>query len=607
MIAESAFPVKKGACAALPRRKFSRKKELTLFFCVLYLKGNQKGREPMARAALVSFFDEWSPSLRQLAASLSAEGHDVLLVFLRTHYEIMSHPVSDEPSDRVFPPRFRVSGRELDLLLEVLEEFRPAFAGMTVMSPTEELAIAVTERIRRDLSVPVVWGGSSPTMDPARAERYADVVCVGEGEKAVVGLARIADLAGGRRGLDVFSTVRGPVQNLRIRTAEGWLRGEEGFMVEDLDGLPFPLVDPECEVYVTEGRLVRGEYPSSCRVPVSLPAVSTRGCPCRCSYCNHGVQRKIYRGSRYVRRRSPENFVEELRERKRRFPHLSLIEMCDPIFAIDDSWCIRFADLYEKHVALPFICYAYPGSVRKTTLRRLREAGLQSIMFGIQTGSERTLRDVFHRPTPKARILETARLFHDLAIPYAVEMIGSNPFESDEDRLETVRLLADLPKPYFLRPVQPLQFYQGYPITERAQRERVPLTPWQGNAWVARPETRYRSWDALMVLAQFSEITGEDLETLSSNDALMDNPRVLEDLAEALTEGTYLKGNICDSEGNRVEEQVSVTKDSRIRQLEGELGTLRGSRLVRGAILLRDALRGDRYPPRGGKRVPAFL
>ena len=41
--------------------------------------------------------------------------------------------------------------------------------------------------------MPVIWGGSGPTLEPEWALQHADMVCVGEGEELIVELAERLD------------------------------------------------------------------------------------------------------------------------------------------------------------------------------------------------------------------------------------------------------------------------------------------------------------------------------------------------------------------------------------------------------------------------------
>lgn len=550
----------------------------------------------MARVLLVSFFDEMASAVRYLAASLNEAGHEVELLFLSVFAAAEEAAAASSDCQLVHPYPLPVTRPEMELLIEEADRFGPDLVGMTVVSSFFDMAATATEWIHRHLGLPVVWGGPEPSVNPEAALQHADIICVGDGERAVVQLASVFDVFdhSPRAGREKLSAIDKPIRNLRIKRREGVLRGEEWYLCQDLDRVPFPLFDLFREVYIVGGQVIRGKWPPHCRLPATIPVICSRGCPFHCSYCCHAIQKRLYRGGTYFRRRSPENVVAELAGLKTRFPELSMVEIYDSVFTVDEAWLYRFADLYGRHIRIPFWCHTYPGMVKESVLRRLREIGLDSVVFGIQSGSDRIRREVYDRVSSREKILATAHLFHRLQIPYVVDIIGSNPFETDEDRLASVVLLAELPKPYFLHRVSPLSFFPGYMITEKAMRAGIRLVKSHGSTMLAPSSPRLFSWDALMILAQFAGVTGEALRALSRNNALMSDPSTLCNLALAMTKATYHGERVYDLNRGDIEPVRRITKDERIRELETELGSLNGSRLVRAGIWLRRRLRSLR-------------
>ncbi|HPA47992.1 MAG TPA: radical SAM protein [bacterium] len=549
----------------------------------------------MSRVLLISLFDEYALGIRYLAAALSDAGHDAQLAFfkeLATLQECLR-----EPEDLDFIPSvpFPVSRAEIGILVEEAVRYQPDLVGISLVSNLHGLAIEITRAVRDRLRVPVVWGGVDPTINPDLAEDHADVICIGEGERAIV---ELADSIGRNRRngddpLSTLSRIENPIDNLRIRRPDGWLSDRVGVMIPDLDTLPFPLFDLSRECSISEERLYRACRPPLGRLPRLLPVISFRGCPYHCHYCCHSVLKKIYTGGKYLRRRSVSNVIEELRLRKRQFPALRMIEIEDDVFTLDQGWIDEFCREYKQHIGIPFWCYTYPGISRESMLKPLKEAGLSSVTFGIQSGSQRILTEVYGRPVRAEKILETADVLRRLDIPFVVDLIGGNPLETDADRIETVKVLAALPKPYLLHPINPLSFYRNLPITERAIQAGVRLAPSPGaNKFGPEPDARLRAWDALLTLAHYPGIEADTLRPFWENERLMMEPKLLEQLADALAQATYHDGNIYETKSVRIgiEQERNRNLAVRINELERELGMLYGSRLVRWANRLRQVL-----------------
>jgi len=371
------------------------------------------------------------------------------------------------------------------------------------------------------------------------------------------------------------------------------MSGRLGVITEDLDSLPFALFDPERETYSVENEGCRGEYPPACRVPRTIPVMSYRGCPYQCSYCCHSVLKNVYTGGRYLRRRSVDHFIAELCQRKAQFPEVGVFEIEDDVFTLDQKWIDRFCEEYKRKVKKPFWCYTYPGISKESMLVPLREAGLYSVTFGIQTGSQRVLREVFERPVNVEDVNRTANILRRLGIDFVVDIIGSNPFETDVDRIETVRVLTELPKPYVLHPIGALMFYNRFRLTERARDEGAPLFLAPGTTkYAAEPSPRYRAWDAIMMLAHFPGIDFSTLVHFWENDELMNNPEPLEQLAKAFRRAAYDEGDVYMTKEQRIqrEQERAACVEGEAERLRSELASLRGSRLIRLALLARGAL-----------------
>jgi hypothetical protein len=92
--------------------------------------------------------------------------------------------------------------------------------------------------------------------------------------------------------------------------------------------------------------------------------------------------------------------------------------------------------------------------------------------MGIEAGS-RHVQAIFGRPADNARIMAAAHHLNQVraSIPRPrYDLISDNPYETDVDRLETLRLLYRLPRPYLLY-VFSLTFYPGTELHRQAQTD----------------------------------------------------------------------------------------------------------------------------------------
>jgi radical SAM superfamily enzyme YgiQ (UPF0313 family) len=365
----------------------------------------------------------------------------------------------------------RLKPRALGQVVELCAD--AGLVGISVMTAGFYLARQLTEAIHASLTVPIIWGGIHPTVRPRECLQYADLVCVGEGERAIVELAR--RIAAGRD--------YGDVNNLAQLDAQAHLLVNPLHpLAQNLDALPFPDYDHAQHFVLHEGQLVPftqalmnyyltdvGRWIDGPRYDV----VTTRGCPYRCTFCGNDAMARIYPRWGKLRRRSPDNVVAEIRAVRARLPDLKGITVHDDTFLANPaSYIAEFSQLYQAHVGLPFRAYATPHAVDGVKLQHLVKAGLHVAMMGIQTGSSRT-QALYGRRTSNEQIARAARLIHGFRrhIPRPrYDLITDNPYETDDDRFETLRLIHRLPRPYRLS-VYALTFYPGTEIHSLAQAD----------------------------------------------------------------------------------------------------------------------------------------
>jgi radical SAM superfamily enzyme YgiQ (UPF0313 family) len=180
------------------------------------------------------------------------------------------------------------------------------------------------------------------------------------------------------------------------------------------------------------------------------------GCPFHCSFC--GNTKFIANDPKYkkIRHPSAEYVVNEVKEVRKRFPHISQVSFNDDSFmAITYRELEKFAELWRSELdGLPFAVYGViPNYVKKEKFDILTWAGMNRIRMGIQSGSQNIL-DFYKRPTPPARILEAGDVTSSYApkyhIPPAYDIIVDNPIETRQDVIDTLELLYKMPRPYIL-------------------------------------------------------------------------------------------------------------------------------------------------------------
>jgi radical SAM superfamily enzyme YgiQ (UPF0313 family) len=371
-----------------------------------------------------------------------------------------------QASQLLFMP---TAGRDGDRLHPGLERFiaetRPSLVALSLMSLEFADAAAVTRFIRGKFpEIPVVWGGIQPTSDPETCFDVVDHICVGEGERTMLDLARAAEQ---RQPFD-------GIPNIGRRVDGKYVQNECYPLIEDLDSLPIlRRIAPESYIALRSGvapldeKLFRRFARHAGRNYITI---SSRGCPFGCAYCCNNQFRKLYKNWN-VRRRSVGHIIGELEQALADFPGVEYMNFHDDCFlACPIEYLREFCGEYKKRINRPLIAKSTPTYITDERLSLLKDAGLSWISLGLQSGSERVCQEIYNRKSLPKHFVEAAKTIHRYKIAAFYDVILDNPWETEQDQLDTVRALIDTPKPFYPE-IFSLVFYSGTALREKAEKE----------------------------------------------------------------------------------------------------------------------------------------
>lgn len=394
--------------------------------------------------SLISLGDTRAAGIRAVSALLKDRGWRSNLVVYKSNYAEDDIPTA----------------KEEDLLIGLLNELGTDIVGISVKTPFFKTAARITKRIKDELDVLVVWGGSHPTIMPEESITIADLICIGEGEYPFLEL--VEKRAKGEPVDDIM--------NLWSRQKDTVTRNDirDLLQKEDLDLLPYLDCGGEGKYRIDNNSLVREDPLTQ---TLEYYPMASRGCPFSCSYCINGTLKDIYKGhGRFVRCRSPENVVSELVDIKKRFPMVKRFRFQDEVFPWNMEWIKKFCSDYSKRVDMPFLCTFHPNTLNDEAVRRLKEAGLMVVGFGMQSPSARVRKEVFHRPETNEKLMQAINILHKHAIDGFYDIILDNPFETINDKKEGLEFLLKIPKPFNISAFA-LKFFPGYKITDKGLNE----------------------------------------------------------------------------------------------------------------------------------------
>ena len=268
--------------------------------------------------------------------------------------------------------------------------------------------------------IPIACGGVHAMLAPTEviSDPGIDIICLGEGEAAIVELAQALD-----QGKD-----HQKIQNLWVKSKGDVVRNPLRPLIENLDELPFP----DRELFNHQEILDKDNR--------RLSLLVGRGCPYGCTYCANQAKRELFKGlGKYVRLRSVGNLLSEIQLCAEQFQIQSL-DFNDDIFTLNRSWMQEFFEKYPKRFSYPFRINVHAGTVDRETFAKLAAAGCEMVRIGVESGSERVRQKIMNRNIKEEEITQSFAWAESAKIrTWSFNMVGI-PGEGAEDALATYNL-----------------------------------------------------------------------------------------------------------------------------------------------------------------------
>ena len=336
------------------------------------------------------------------------------------------------------------------VLKDAIEVFCPDIIGISVrniddqrMENSRLLLDPIKEIVTlcRDLSeVPIVLGGAGYSIFPESALSFlgADMGIQGEGEVVFPELMRRIEL-----GADLLKLpgLYLPGHGLQC----------ERMFVKDQDQLPLP--EPDLWPVLSK------------KEEIWLPVQTRRGCPLSCSYCSTGTIE-----GRTIRKRSPELVVQWVaRWRKAGVERFYFV---DNTFNLPPSYAKEVCrKLIDYDLNIRWWSIIYPKGVDEELVRLMVRSGCEHVSLGSESGSERILKDMKKRFTPK-EVRQISEMISNHGINQMGFLLLGSPGETRESVKESL-VFADSLRLDTLKITVGVRIYPHTPLAKSAENEGV--------------------------------------------------------------------------------------------------------------------------------------
>ena len=303
---------------------------------------------------------------------------------------------------------------------------RPAYVGFSCTTSSFLDGIRLAELARQTLpGTTIVFGGvhvSALGSEMMLQYKVIDCIVEGEGEATLLELMQNRGEPAGIPGL-IF----------RHRNSGAVIANGRRARALDLDSLPYPAYE-KLQGYPGSYALPIFNYPSA----PNTSALSSRGCPYSCSYCDRSVFRKSYRFN------SAEYIYEHMRYLSQRF-RIRHINFYDDQFTFNLERIKKLTDLLsDQPLKMTFNCAVRSEHVNQDLLNRLKSAGCWMISLGIETGDQELLH-ALNRKVNLERLAERVSLIRDAGIRAKGLLMMGLPGETEGSIEKTRQFLFSLP------------------------------------------------------------------------------------------------------------------------------------------------------------------
>lgn len=325
--------------------------------------------------------------------------------------------------------------KPLELLYDdlniLLNTYRPDILAVSANSIEYDFFCEIIEKVHFEAKKPfIIVGGVHATIAPDEVieNKYVDAICIGQGEEAWQEfLLKFKD------GQDLFE-----IENLWVKTNNGIKKNSlRPLLTEDkLWGIELDesMFGEKHYLKPFDGKIYKRGF-------IEL----SRGCPYECTYCVNTTFKKIYKGKgKFVANRSFSNLKHRI---------LNLVDRGFEIFHFQDESLLstpyeklkEFCEWYGSEIKLPLLFQSRPESITEQKIKLVSNMNVMvQISCGVESGSERILKDICNRKTSLEKIKESYRLMHKYGIRSSAFVMIGFPTETREEVFETINLIREI-------------------------------------------------------------------------------------------------------------------------------------------------------------------
>jgi anaerobic magnesium-protoporphyrin IX monomethyl ester cyclase len=381
-------------------------------------------------------------------------------------------------------------------LIELIKNVDSILVGFGFASQSSKIAFDLADQIKKEISdIPIIFGGVHPTVDPLSCLDHCNAVCIGEGENSLLDVVEKI-----KNGEDYLSS-----KNLIYKKDGSIIQNPVNPLIIQLDSLPKRRPYTEDHFIIENGEVISVDKQKYFEIlpneKTCYTEIFSRGCPYSCTYCCNSKYSEIYPQWSKIRSMSVQRVIDEIEDVMKIHPQIIKIFIIDDCFlAHDIEWLKEFTKLWNQKIKKELNFFTIPQYVKKDKIEILKSIDLSYCSIGLQTGSEK-INKLYNRHFSKETFLHACNIIKSLNIGLVVNVIFDNPWENEEDMKETIDILTQIKKPFYIMQYS-LKIYPGTKLFNDCQDDCLPVPDY--NSWFHNYNIiKTNDLNRLVILSQF--------------------------------------------------------------------------------------------------------
>ncbi len=313
----------------------------------------------------------------------------------------------------------------------IIKRMKPDVVGISMLTNEYAESAHIAARLVKQVnnSITTILGGVYPTVssEVAIRDENIDYVVMGEGEYV------FGDL------LDyIYGDSESKPKSIVFKLDGEVIAMPRGDYIKDLDALPYPAYHKvDFMKYATH--YLRESVDSPKPFPYAR-IITSRGCPMGCCFCE-----VPYTMGEKFRFRSPDNVVDEIIWLKETYGIKSLIFEDDNLYLNKKRAKAILRKMNEKNLDLKWNAVNVPVfAADEEMLELMKASGCQFVGLAIESGVERVLKEIIHKPVNLDRAKKLIEKLKNLDMDVISNFIIGFPGETWDEIRQTIKFAEDI-------------------------------------------------------------------------------------------------------------------------------------------------------------------